>query len=253
MQKREFLKITGLSIAGMALANNLFADNLAHNLGNSLSAEHSANAASSLAPNATPFELPKLNYAFDALEPHIDKQTMEIHFSKHHQSYVTNLNKALENDALKDKTLLEILGKVTAKQAAIRNNAGGHYNHTLYWEILSPNPQNMPTGALFEAIKTQFGSVDALKEQLSKAGMERFGSGWAWLCMDKKKKLCVCSTPNQDNPLMKKLVKQQGTPLIGIDVWEHAYYLKHQNKRAEYLKNFFNVLDWAKVEKKFGA
>ncbi len=245
MHKREFLKITGLSIAGMALANNLFADNL----NDDFSVEKITNLSHSIAP----FELPKLNYAFDALEPHIDKQTMEIHFSKHHQSYVTNLNKALENDALKGKTLLEILGKVTAKQAAIRNNAGGHYNHMLYWEIISPNPQNMPTGTLLDAIKTQFGSVDALKEQLSKAGMERFGSGWAWLCMDKKKKLFVCSTPNQDNPLMKKLVKQQGTPLIGIDVWEHAYYLKYQNKRAEYLKNFFNVLDWAKVEKKFGA
>ncbi len=245
MQKREFLKITGLSIAGMALANSLFADNLNDNF----SAENITN----IAPSVAPFELPKLNYAFDALEPHIDKQTMEIHFSKHHQSYVTNLNKALENDVLKDKTLLEILGKVTAKQAAIRNNAGGHYNHTLYWETLSPNAQNMPTGALLETIKAQFGTVDALKEQLSKAGMERFGSGWAWLCMDKKKKLFVSSTPNQDNPLMKKLVKQQGTPLIGIDVWEHAYYLKHQNKRAEYLKNFFNVLDWAKVEKKFAG
>lgn len=244
MQKREFLKITGLSIAAVALTNNLFADSFSTN-----------SVVPSIMPNVAPFELPKLNYAFDALEPYIDKQTMEIHFSKHHQAYVTNLNKALENNTLtskfKDKTLIEILQKVTEKEAVIRNNAGGHYNHTLYWEVLSEKPQTMPTGALLEAIKTQFGSVDALKEQLSKAGMERFGSGWSWLCMDRKKKLFVCSTPNQDNPLMTKLVKQQGKPLIGIDVWEHAYYLKYQNKRAEYLKNFFNVLDWAKVEKKF--
>ena len=243
MQKREFLKITGLSLAAVALSNTLFASDF--------SSENPTNMPN--IANGAPFELPKLNYAFDALEPHIDKQTMEIHFSKHHQAYVNNLNKGLEISSLKDKSLIEILQKVTAKEAAIRNNAGGHYNHTLYWEILSPTPQNAPTGALLEAIKAQFGSVEALKEQLSKAGMERFGSGWSWLCMDKKKKLFVSSTPNQDNPLMKKLVKQQGTPLIGIDVWEHAYYLKHQNKRADYLKSFFNVLDWAKVEKKFGG
>ncbi|GAA4827171.1 superoxide dismutase [Algivirga pacifica] len=195
------------------------------------------------------FELPKLPYAYDALEPHIDAKTMEIHHSKHHNAYTTNLNAAIEGSDLEGKTIEEILGGELS--AAVRNNGGGFYNHNLFWEIMSPNGGGNPTGDLAAAIDAAFGSFDKFKEEFSKAAATRFGSGWAWLCV-KDGKLEVCSTPNQDNPLMKD-AGCEGTPILGLDVWEHAYYLNYQNKRPDYIAAFFNVIDWAKVAEKFAA
>lgn len=197
------------------------------------------------------FSLPALPYAHDALEPHIDKQTMEIHHGKHHQAYVDNLNKAVAGTENENKSLEDLLKNVGSLSPAIRNNGGGHWNHTFFWETLAPHAGGEPTGALAEAINSTFGSFDALKEKVNAAGTTRFGSGWAWLIV-KNGKLEVTSTPNQDNPLMD-VAEVKGTPLLGIDVWEHAYYLKYQNRRPEYLTNIWNVISWAKVSERFGS
>jgi len=192
------------------------------------------------------FTLPALPYAPDALEPHIDKATMEIHHDKHHQAYVTNLNKALEGKPEADSSIEEIITHISKFPPAVRNNGGGHYNHSLFWTLLSGNGGSEPTGELAEAIKSTFGSFDELKTQLSNAGATRFGSGWAWLIVTADGKLAVSSTPNQDNPLMD-IAEVKGTPILGIDVWEHAYYLKYQNRRPDYLAAIWNVINWDKV------
>ncbi|PQJ11586.1 superoxide dismutase [Flavipsychrobacter stenotrophus] len=195
--------------------------------------------------------LPALPYAFDALEPHIDAQTMQIHHDKHHQAYVDNLNKALAGTDGETKTLEELMADISAYPAAVRNNGGGHYNHSLFWDILGNNG-SQPTGDLAAAIDEAFGSLDALKGKMSTAGATRFGSGWAWLLVNSNGKLEVSSTPNQDNPLMD-VAEVKGTPILGIDVWEHAYYLKYQNKRPDYLKAIFNVVNWDAVNARYKA
>ncbi len=195
------------------------------------------------------FDLPKLNYQYDALEPHIDAKTMEIHYSKHHAAYVNNLNNALQGTGNEDKKLEDLLAGVSGYPAAVRNNGGGHYNHTMFWEIMKPNGGGNPTGDLADAINRNFGSYDKLKELISNAGLTRFGSGWAWLVL-KGGELVVTSTPNQDNPLMD-VSDVKGTPIIGIDVWEHAYYLKYQNRRNEYLAAIWNVLNWEDISRRF--
>jgi len=198
------------------------------------------------------FELPKLVYDYAALEPHIDARTMEIHHSKHHQAYVTNLNNAIAGGEWESKSLEEILANVSKLPAAVRNNGGGHYNHTLYWNIMAPNAGGSPKGDLLDALNRYFGSFDKFKEQLTAAGMTRFGSGWAWL-VKVGNELKITSTPNQDNPLMDLptgqagLAEVKGVPILGVDVWEHAYYLKYQNRRNEYLAAFWNVVNWEEV------
>jgi Fe-Mn family superoxide dismutase len=197
------------------------------------------------------FELPSLPYALNALEPHIDARTMEIHHGKHHNAYVTNLNAAIAGTDLEGKSLEELM-KVAGSNAAVRNNGGGHWNHSLFWQILSPSGGGLPTGALAAAIDAKFGSFDAFKETFNKAGATRFGSGWAWLCVDTKKELCVCSSPNQDNPLMD-VSDCPGTPILGLDVWEHAYYLHYQNRRPDYIAAFWNLVNWEEVSKRYAA
>lgn len=192
-------------------------------------------------------ELPALPYAPDALEPHIDAQTMEIHHGKHHKAYVDNLNKALEGTDGAGKSLEELMASISSYSTAVRNNGGGHYNHSLFWSILSPRP-SAPSASMEAEIKETFGSLDGLKEKINAAGASRFGSGWAWL-IRQNGNLVVCSTPNQDNPLMD-VAEEKGIPLIGIDVWEHAYYLKYQNRRPDYLQAIWNLIDWAAVEKR---
>ena len=195
------------------------------------------------------FTLPSLPYAHDALEPHIDKQTMEIHHGKHHQAYVDNLNKAIAGTDNENKSLDELIAHAGSISPAVRNNGGGHWNHSFFWEILGANSKGKPSGNLATAIDETFGSFEAFQEKLNNAGTTRFGSGWAWLIV-KDGKLEVTSTPNQDNPLMD-VAEVKGTPVLGVDVWEHAYYLKYQNKRPEYLKAVWNVINWDKVAKHF--
>lgn len=195
------------------------------------------------------FELPKLPYAYDALEPHIDARTMEIHYSKHHQAYTTNLNAAIEGTDLAGKSIEDILTSLDLNNKAVRNNGGGFYNHNLFWEVMAPNAGGEPTGDLAAAINDAFGSFEAFKDAFSKAGATQFGSGWAWLCV-KNGKLEVCSTANQDNPLMPG-IGCEGTPILGLDVWEHAYYLNYQNRRPDYINAFFNVVYWDVVAKKY--
>ena len=195
------------------------------------------------------FTLPKLPYAPDALEPHIDAQTMQIHHGKHHQAYVDNLNKAIAGTEHENKSLEELISKAGTISPAVRNNGGGHWNHSFFWEIIGPNAGGQPSGRLAEAINQAFGSFDAFKEKFNAAGATRFGSGWAWLLV-KDGKLEVSSTPNQDNPLMD-VAEVKGTPILGVDVWEHAYYLKYQNRRPEYLNAFWNVVNWNKVSERF--
>jgi Fe-Mn family superoxide dismutase len=197
------------------------------------------------------FQLPALPYAFDALEPHIDARTMEIHHGKHHNAYVTNLNAAIAGTDLEGKSLEELM-KVAGSNTAVRNNGGGHWNHSLFWEIISPNGGGLPTGELAAAIDAKFGSFDTFKETFNKAAATRFGSGWAWLCIDTKKELCVCSSPNQDNPLMD-VSECPGTPILGLDVWEHAYYLHYQNRRPDYIAAFWNLVNWDAVSKRYAA
>lgn len=198
------------------------------------------------------FTLPALPYAHDALEPHFDTQTMQIHHGKHHQAYVDNLNKALDGSEHAGKSLEELMGMISKLSPAVRNNGGGHYNHSLFWQILAPNAGGQPTGALADAIQSQLGGFDQFKTDFNQAGMTRFGSGWAWLCVKADKTLCVCSTPNQDNPLMD-IADCPGTPILGADVWEHAYYLHYQNRRADYLNAFWNVVNWDEVGRRYDA
>ena len=197
------------------------------------------------------FELPSLPYAHDALEPHIDARTMEIHHGKHHNAYTTNLNNAVEGTDLDGQSIEDLLGNISAHPAGVRNNGGGFYNHCLFWEVMSPDGGGEPTGDLAEAINSAFGSVEEMKAQFSAAAATRFGSGWAWLCVSDGK-LCVCSTPNQDNPLMD-LADCKGTPILGLDVWEHAYYLNYQNRRPDYVSAFWNVVNWDEVAKRYAA
>ncbi|MBS1745039.1 MAG: superoxide dismutase [Bacteroidetes bacterium] len=194
------------------------------------------------------FTLPPLPYAYNALEPHIDEQTMKIHHDKHHQGYVDNLNKAIAGTDNENKTLEELLANAGKLPAGVRNNAGGHWNHSFFWEILSANG-GAPSGSLADAIQSAFGSLDELKAKFNAAGASRFGSGWAWLIV-KDGKLEVTSTPNQDNPLMD-VAETKGTPIFGADVWEHAYYLKYQNKRGDYLSAIWNIINWKKVQENF--
>ena len=196
------------------------------------------------------FELPKLPYAYDALEPHIDARTMEIHHSKHHNAYTAKLNGAIEGTDLDGKSIEEILGDLDMDNAAVRNNGGGYFNHDLFWKVMSPNGGGQPTGALATAIDTAFGSFDEFKTAFANAAATRFGSGWAWLCV-KDGVVSVCSTPNQDNPLMPNGCG--GTPILGLDVWEHAYYLNYQNRRPDYINAFFNVINWEEVNARFNA
>ncbi len=197
------------------------------------------------------FELPKLPYAVDALEPHIDKQTMEIHHGKHHNGYTNNLNNAIAGTDFEGKSIEEILEKCM-DVPAVRNNGGGFYNHSLFWSVMSPNGGGTPSGEVASAIDESFGSFEGFKDSFSKAAATRFGSGWAWLCVNKAGKLEVCSTPNQDSPMMPG-VGCEGTPVLGLDVWEHAYYLKYQNLRPNYINAFFNVINWDEVTKRYMA
>jgi Fe-Mn family superoxide dismutase len=197
------------------------------------------------------FELPALPYAYDALEPHMDARTMEIHHSKHHNGYTTNLNNAIAGTDLEGKSIEDILTGLDMDNAAVRNNGGGYYNHDLFWKVMSPNGGGQPAGALADAIDAAFGSFEEFKATFAKAAATRFGSGWAWLCV-KDGKLEVCSTANQDNPLMNG-IGCNGTPILGLDVWEHAYYLNYQNRRPDYINAFFNVINWDEVNARFNG
>ncbi|MDG1528138.1 MAG: superoxide dismutase [Polaribacter sp.] len=198
------------------------------------------------------FQLPELGYAYDALEPHIDARTMEIHHSKHHNGYTTKLNGAVTGTDLEGKSIEDILANLDMSNGAVRNNGGGFYNHSLFWSVMNPEDKGYLTGDLRDAIETAFGSVDAFKDAFSKAAATQFGSGWAWLCVHADGTVSVCSTPNQDNPLMPG-VTCEGTPILGLDVWEHAYYLNYQNRRPDYINAFFNVINWNEVEKRYAA
>jgi len=233
MERRKFISALGLLTASGAITNfNSMTNNLSNNRSTKMSK----------------FELPALSYAFDALEPHIDARTMEIHHDKHHAGYVAKLNAAVDGSNLEGKSLQELLSNASAN-TAVRNNGGGHWNHTLFWEIMAPGKGGEPTGALADAINSTFGSFGKFKEQFSNAAATRFGSGWAWLVVSGGK-LVVSSTPNQDNPLMD-VADVKGTPVLGIDVWEHAYYLNYQNRRPDYIDAFYNVINWDEVAKRF--
>ena len=240
MQKRHFLKSVGaLSLFSIIKSNPLKAESSSFDLGNAL-----------ISPTDT-YTLPPLDYAFTALEPHIDAKTMEIHHDKHHNAYITNLNKELSTNTVAAKmTLEQLFSKIDKQTPAIRNNGGGHFNHTLFWKLLSPKASTAPTGELASAINTTFKDLAGLKDLMNKAGTGRFGSGWAWLVSDAKGKLSIGSTPNQDNPLMN-ISDIKGYPILGIDVWEHAYYLKYQNKRADYLTAIWNVINWDEVANRY--
>ena len=195
------------------------------------------------------FELPKLNYSFDALEPHIDAKTMEIHYGKHHNGYTNNLNNAISGTELEQNTIEEILKSLNLDNMALRNNAGGFFNHNLFWKIMGPNCGGNPSGEIEEAINSNFDSLENFKENFKKAAATRFGSGWAWLCVHDNGKLEICSTPNQDNPLMP--IGCGGNPILCIDVWEHAYYLNYQNRRPDYIEAFFNLINWDEVNNQY--
>ena len=198
------------------------------------------------------FQLPDLNYGFDSLEPHIDAKTMQIHHGKHHAGYTSKLNAAVEGTDLEGKSIEDLLSNLDLSNSAVRNNGGGYYNHCLFWEIMSPNGGGSPSGNLLAAIEKGFGSFDEFKAEFSKAAATRFGSGWAWLCAHSDGSLEICSTANQDNPIMNG-IGCGGSPILGLDVWEHAYYLNYQNRRPDYINGFFNVIDWAKVEEKYNS
>jgi superoxide dismutase, Fe-Mn family len=240
MNKRTFLKSTAvLGISGVVSKLSF------------LEAKAATPAITSTIEQSAPFQLPALPYSFDALEPHIDKMTMEIHHDKHHAAYVTNLNKALEGTELAKQKLEDILKNISKAPVAVRNNGGGHYNHSMFWNLLSAKG-GAPTTQVSTAITKKFGSLDKFKDEFSKAAKDRFGSGWAWLIVDSSGELKVTSTPNQDNPLMD-VVEVKGTPILGLDVWEHAYYLKYQNKRPDYIAAFWNIVNWDEVAKRYTA
>lgn len=198
------------------------------------------------------FQLPSLPYAFDALEPSIDTLTMEIHHGKHHAAYVAKLNDAVQGTELENMSLNDLMSVIGKNSAAVRNNGGGHFNHSLFWTIMSPTGGGTPKGELATAIDAKYGSFDAFKSEFSNAAATRFGSGWAWLCVDENKDLCVCSTPNQDNPMMD-IAECPGIPILGLDVWEHAYYLKYQNRRPDYVSAFWDVVNWEEVARRYAA
>lgn len=205
-----------------------------------------------------PYELPKLDYDHNALEPQIDARTMEIHHTKHHQAYIDKVNQAIEGQPeLSGKDIQSLISNLNAVpeniRTVVRNNGGGHFNHSFFWKIIGPGKGGEPKGELGEAITKKWGSLDKFKEEFSAAGVARFGSGWAWLCVKDDKSLAICSTPNQDSPLMKGVVECAGTPVLGLDVWEHAYYLNYQNRRPDYIKAFWNVVNWDQVEKNYQA
>jgi Fe-Mn family superoxide dismutase len=239
MNKRKFLQLASVASAGMLIA-----------------------PFTSCAPKVTtaakttvftPYSLPALPYSFDALEPYIDKLTMEIHHDRHHAAYINKLNEALPNSPYIGLSLTQLLAEIKPTDSALRNNGGGHYNHELFWQILTPKSEGKPVGKLAEAINSTFGSFEKWQEQFTTASKSVFGSGWVWLALDNNNKLFISTTPNQDNPLMKNIVTNTGTPLLGLDVWEHAYYLKYQNLRADYIKNFYNIIAWGEVEKRYVA
>ena len=245
--RRNFLKSAAV-LGAVALSNPLeiFA-----------ATNESAKSLAELKPVNGKYELPALGYAYNALEPHFDAKTMEIHHTKHHQAYINKLNEALEKEVqLKNVPLEYMLRNLNSMpdtvKNVIRNHGGGHWNHTFFWESLAPQAGGTPKGELAAAIDAAFGSFDAFKEKFANAGMTRFGSGWAWLSLNDKKELFISSTPNQDNPLMD-VAEVKGTPLLGVDVWEHAYYLKYQNRRADYLGAFWNVISWDKIEARYQA
>ncbi|HMQ88726.1 MAG TPA: superoxide dismutase, partial [Flavilitoribacter sp.] len=200
------------------------------------------------------FKLPDLPYGYDALEPHIDARTMEIHYTKHHNGYVTNLNKAIEGTDLEKKSLVELMLHVSNYSTAVRNNGGGHFNHSLFWKVMSPNGGGEPSSHtnIAKAIDKSFGSFSAFKEQFANAAATRFGSGWAWLCVSGNDELFITSTPNQDNPLMD-VAENRGMPILGLDVWEHAYYLNYQNRRPDYIQSFFNLINWQEATENYNA
>jgi superoxide dismutase, Fe-Mn family len=243
MQKREFLRFLGIFGLGTAVQSCSMTKKAPVVPAKPMMPEFKPTALRS-----KPFELAPLPYPNDALEPNIDKQTMEIHHDRHHKAYVDNLNKAVETGKFMNWELADIFAHINAEDAmAVRNHGGGHWNHTFFWESMSAKGGGAPTGELAKAIDAQFGSFDKFKEQFNTAAKSVFGSGWAWLCKGADGKLFITATPNQDNPLMTNLAKMPGKPLLGLDVWEHAYYLKYQNKRADYVGNFWNVIDWNKV------
>ncbi len=233
MDRRRFLYAAGLAFAASSINVN---GNILENLNRRRN-------------EMAKFELPNLPYTYDSLEPYIDKLTMEIHYTKHHNGYVTNLNKAVDGTELAGKTLEEMFKEISKLPVAVRNNGGGHFNHSLFWQIMKNNGGGVPTGKLGNAIVSTFGSFETFKEQFSNAAATRFGSGWAWLVVSDNK-LIVSSTPNQDNPLMD-VADVKGTPILGLDVWEHAYYLKYQNKRPDYIANWWNVINWDEVASRF--
>lgn len=247
MKKRTFLKLTGAAGAGLLVSPFL---------GCGGSTESEPVEAPKDAPPAdfNPHVQSPLNYGFDALEPAIDAATMELHYGKHHAGYVRKLNAALESDVARRGLPLEaMLSTLGAEDAGLRNNGGGHYNHELYWRVMQPGGSSTPQGPLAQAIDERFGSFDGFKKEFAAAGARRFGSGWAWLIMDPQGQLQVTSTPNQDNPLMARLVDQPGSPLLGMDVWEHAYYLNYQNRRGDYIAAFMELVNWDVVGAQFGS
>lgn len=238
MKKRTFVKATSFLVAGTALAPIVQSCKTEKKEDQTMSSSDSPSGS---------FVLPPLEFEFDALAPNIDAMTMQIHHGKHHAGYVRKLNAALEGSQLSGLGLGEMMSQLKADDTAIRNNGGGHFNHSLFWSIMSPNGGGAPSGDLADAINSSFGSFDTFKKEFAKAAATRFGSGWAWLCRGDNDKLFITSTPNQDNPLMANVVSEAGLPLMGIDVWEHAYYLNYQNRRGDYVNNFFNVVDWNAV------
>ncbi len=250
MEKRTFLK-TGFFL-GLAAASTSLLDAC------KTAAKSTTPAAAAVIPppkmkRTGPFTLPPLGYETSALEPHIDKMTMEIHHDRHHDAYVKNLNDAVKDTKYADYELEDIVSRITTsdEDKKIRNNAGGHWNHSFFWRTIAPGGGTMPEGALLAAINGTFGSYDKFKEQFATSAKAVFGSGWAWLCVGKDKKLFISNTPNQDNPLMLQVAKQIGTPVLGLDVWEHAYYLKYQNKRPDYITAFYNVINWKEVSARY--
>ena len=247
MKKRTFLKLTGAAGAGLLVSPFV-------GCGGSVESEPTEAQKDTPPADFKPHVQSPLNYGFDALEPAIDAATMELHYGKHHAGYVRKLNAALESDASRRGLPLEaMLSTLGAEDAALRNNGGGHFNHELYWRVMQPGGASTPQGLLAQAIDERFGSFEGFKEEFAAAGAKRFGSGWAWLIMDAQGQLQVTSTPNQDNPLMARLVDQPGSPLLGMDVWEHAYYLNYQNRRGDYIAAFMELVNWDVVGAQFGS
>ncbi len=245
MKKRDFIKTSGLLTFGTIIAPTMVGCNTTE-------PQKPVTEEKEEEKKFVPFELPALGYAFGALEPNIDARTMEIHHDKHHAGYTTKFNKALEQSPLAGEDLTAIMAAIrdSDEDTNLRNNGGGYYNHKLFWEVIGPNQGGKPTGDLATAIDASFGSFDNFATQFKDAAKTQFGSGWAWLVKQADGKLAVSGTPNQDNPLMTNIVDVTGTPILGIDVWEHAYYLYYKNKRADYINNFFNVINWKVVGEK---